>query len=147
MLLVMGDMNAMLGLDNADRERAMDSQGCATINNNGERLVNFCLNNNCEIGGTIFQHKYIHKLTWKSPYGKTVNQIDHVVINSKWRRSYKDVHTCRGADAGSDHYLVMSMLKLCLRKATAKKNRLRKYNVPGLKPDEVMKTFVVEIKN
>ena len=85
------------------------------------------------IGGTIFQHKDIHKLTWKSPDG---NQIDHVVINNKWRRSLKDVHTCRGADAGSDHYLVMSRL-----------NRPMKYNIPRIKKDEVLKAFVVEIKN
>ena len=147
MLLVMGDMNAKIGSDNTDRERAMGSQGWGTINNNGERLVNFCVNNNCVIGGTIFQHKYIHKLTWKSPDGKTVNQIDHVVINNKWRRSLKDVHTCRGADTGSDHYLVMSRLKLCLRKAPAKKNRPRKYNIPRLKQNEVLKAFVMEIKN
>ena len=146
MLLFMGDVNAKIGSDNTDRERAMVSQGCGTINNNGERLVNFCLNNNRVIGGTIFQHKDIHKLTWKLPDGKTV-KIDHVVINNKWRRSLKDVHTCRDVDAGSDNYLVMSRLKLCLRKAPAKKNRPRKYNIPRLKQDEVLKAFVVEIKN
>ena len=54
---------------------------------------------------------------------------------------------CRGADAGIDHYLVMSRLKLCLRKTPAKKNRQRKYNKPRLKHDEVLKAFVVEIKN
>ena len=59
-----------------ERESAMGSQG---INNNGERLVNFCLNNNCVIGRTIFQYKDIHKLTWKLPDGKTV-KIDHIVI-------------------------------------------------------------------
>ena len=97
----------------------MGSQGCGTINNNGEILVNFCLNNNCVIGGTIFQHQDIHKPAWTSPDGKTVNQIDHVVIN-KWRRSLKDVHTCRGADTGIDHYHVMSRLMLCLRNTSVK---------------------------
>ena len=58
----------------------------------------------------------------------------------------KDVDTCRGADAGSDHYLVMSRLKLCLRKAPTKKNRPMKYNIPRLKQDDVLKAFVVEIK-
>ena len=81
-LLIMGDMNAKTGSDNTDRERAMGREGCGIINDNGEKFVNFCLNNNCVIGGTIFQHKEIHKLTWKSPYGRTVNQIDHVVINN-----------------------------------------------------------------
>ena len=122
----------------------MGSQGFGTINNNGEILVNFCLNNNCLIGGTTFQHKYIHKLTWKSP---KVNQIHHVVINNNWRRSLKGVHTCRDADARSDHYHVMPRLKLCLRKTPAKKIRSRKYNIPRLKQDEVLNAFVVEIKN
>ena len=45
MLLVMGDMNAKIRSDNTDRERVMGS-GCGTIHNNGERLVNLCLNNN-----------------------------------------------------------------------------------------------------
>ena len=60
MLLVMGDINAKVRSDNTDREREMGSQGCGTINNNGERLVCLCLNNNCARGGTIFQHKDIH---------------------------------------------------------------------------------------
>ena len=130
---------------NTDRERAMGSQGCGTINTNGETPVNLCLNNNCAIGETIFQNKYFHKLTWKSSDGKKVNQIDHVVVNNKWRRSLNDVHTCRGTGNVGDHYLVMSRLKLCLRKTPAKKNRPRKYNVPRLKQDEVLKTFVLEI--
>ena len=92
----------------------MGSQGCGTINTNGETPVNLCLNNNCAIGETIFQNKYFHKLTWKSSDGKKVNQIDHVVVNNKWRRSLNDVHTCRGTGNVSDHYLVMSRLKLCL---------------------------------
>ena len=111
-LLIIGDINAKTGSDNTDRERAMGRKGCGIINDNGEKFVNFCRNNNYVMGGTIFQHKEIHKLTWKSPDGRTVNQIDHVVINNKWRRSLKDVHRCRGADAGSDHYLVVSRLKL-----------------------------------
>ena len=73
----MGDMNVNTGSDNTDREWAIGRQGCGIINDNGEKLVNFCLNNNCVIGGTIFHHKEIHKLTWKSPDGRTVNQIDH----------------------------------------------------------------------
>ena len=60
MLLVMGYMNAKVGSDNTDRKRDMGSQGCGTITSNDDALVNFYLNNNCAIGGSIFQHKDIH---------------------------------------------------------------------------------------
>ena len=71
----------------------------------------------------------------------------HAVINNKWRRSLKDVHTCRGADAGSDHYLVVSRLKLCLRKAPIKHDRQRRYNIARLKHEDTQKAFVLEVKN
>ena len=48
------------------------------------RQSNFCMTNNTVIGGTIFEHKNIHKLTWRFPDGLTVNQIDHVIIINKW---------------------------------------------------------------
>ena len=121
----MGDINAKIGSDNTERGQWI-CKGCGTINNNGERLVNFCLNNNCAICGTCVQHKDVHKLIWKSSYREIVNQIDLVAIHNKWRRSLKNVHTCKGTDAGNDHYLMLSRFNLCLRKAPAKKNRTRK---------------------
>lgn len=60
------------------------------------------------IGGTIFKHKNIHKVTWTAPGGKIQNQIDHILIDKKWRNSIKYVRAMRGADVGSDHTLVKS---------------------------------------
>ena len=45
--------------------------GNGTINNDGERMCDMCEFNDLVIGGTIFQHKLIHTLIWKSTYGKT----------------------------------------------------------------------------
>ena len=101
MLLITGDLNAKVGNDNSGREDAMGRHGCGTINGNGERLVEFCLSNRCIIGGTIFPHREIHKLSWRSPDGNTVNQIDHVIVNKKWQRSLLDVKVRRGSDVGS----------------------------------------------
>ena len=84
MLLLTGDMNAKVGTDNSNYERVMGRHGCGVRNDNGERLADFCMSNNLVIGGTIFPHKDIHKLTWKSPDGRTINQIDHIIINGKW---------------------------------------------------------------
>ena len=51
-----------------------------------------------------------------SHYSSTC-QIDHILVNGKWRRSLQDVKTRRLADAGSDHNLLIGKLALKLRKA------------------------------
>ena len=63
----------------------------STMNDNGERLVEFFSMKSLIIGGTLFQHREIHKLTQSSPNGRVENQIDHLMINGKWCRSLLDV--------------------------------------------------------
>ena len=70
-LTVLGDLNARPGNDNTGRDRVMGKHGIGTINDNGERLCHFCEENNMVIGGTLFQHRDIHKTTWTSPSGAT----------------------------------------------------------------------------
>ncbi|KAK3757674.1 hypothetical protein RRG08_000183 [Elysia crispata] len=94
----------------------MGKFGCGSINNNGERLVEFCASNDLVIGGTLFNHPAIHRLTWYSPNGWDKNQIDHIAINGIWRGSLLDVRVKRGADVGSDHLLVIVNIRLKLRR-------------------------------
>jgi hypothetical protein len=72
---------------------------------------------NCNIGGTIFPQKNIHQLTWKSPDGRTTNQIDHIIVNNKWKRSLHNVRAYKGADVNSDHYLLKATIRLNRRKS------------------------------
>ena len=147
LLLIMGGINAKFASENSNCEAAMGKHGCGSINDNGERLVDFCLNNNCIIGGTIFPHKNIHKLTWKSPDGRTINQINHVIINKKWRRSLLDVKVYRGAHVSSDHYMLFAKIKLKLMAVDSNKQRRRVYNINQLKLQEVRRNFSTELKN
>ena len=55
------------------------------VNDNGERLKEVCDFNETVITGTIFPHKEIHTQTWVSPDGRTHNQIDHILLNRKFR--------------------------------------------------------------
>ena len=110
---MIGDLNARVGEDNTGRERATGTEGFGCANNNGERLSNLI----------IFMHRGIHKTTWRSPDQRTVSQIDHVIINAKWRRSLQDVKANRGADIGSDHVLVVATVSF---KTTKDKTRRRK---------------------
>ena len=84
----------------------MSRHGCGTINDNRERLVEFCVSNRCITDETVFPHRDIHKLSWRSPDGNTANQIDHIIIDKKSQRSLLDVKVHRGADVGSDHHLL-----------------------------------------
>nr|KAG5708132.1 hypothetical protein BaRGS_002868 [Batillaria attramentaria] len=94
----MGDFNAKIGSDNTGYEDTMGTHGLGQMNENGERFANFCALNQLVIGGSIFPHKRIHKATWRSPDHVTENQIDHICISRKFRRSWRDVRVMRGAD-------------------------------------------------
>ena len=110
-------LNVKLGSDNTGRELVMGKEGLGVMNENWELFAGFCAQNDLVIGSAVFPHKRIHKLTWTSPDQTTRNQIDHMTISRQWRRTMEDVRVYRGADAGSDHKLVITSLKVRLAKA------------------------------
>ena len=81
MLIATEDMNANVGNDNWAYESVMGKHGLGQRNDNGERLCDMCDINELVLTGTLFPHKTIHKATWVSPSGNTINQIDHVLIS------------------------------------------------------------------
>ena len=139
-VLLIGDFNAKVGNDNTGYRVTMGRHGVGTMNENGQHLTDFCANNNLVIGGTLFPHKETHKTTWESPDKVTHNQIDHICINTKFRRSLLDVRVKRGADAASDHHLVVGKLQLKLRKHDSVKVRW-KYNVESLQDKAVQQNY------
>ena len=112
----MGDLNAKVGNDHRNYERAMGREGCDTMNDNGERLLDICTAFDFLFVRTLFPHRDVYKQTWYSPDGRDKNQIDYMMIKGMWRRSLLDVRERRGTNVGSDHHLVTATLKLKLRK-------------------------------
>ena len=60
---------------------------------------------------TQFQHKQIHKGTWRSRDHNIINQIDHVLVNQNKKESIEDVRSLRGPNIDSDHFLLKTTLK------------------------------------
>ena len=52
--ILMGDLNAKVGMDNTGYEDIIRRQGLGERNENGERFTNLCAFNKMVIGGTIF---------------------------------------------------------------------------------------------
>jgi hypothetical protein len=125
----------------------MGRQGLGTLNENGERIADLRSNNNLVIGGTLFPHKRIHRATWESPDQAMQNQIDHITIHKKWRRSLLDVRVFRGADAASDHQLLIGCVQLKI--ATHKTRDIAdrpKFNTDKLQSKTLCKNLEKEIE-
>jgi hypothetical protein len=76
-------MKTKLGKENILRNHAGMYSLHENTSENESRLVNFAVSKNMFIGSTKFSHKRIHKTSWKSPDGKTENQIDHLLIDKR----------------------------------------------------------------
>ncbi|XP_017322823.2 craniofacial development protein 2-like, partial [Ictalurus punctatus] len=145
--ILLGDMNAQLSSDRQGWENVIGPHGSAAVtSDNGERLLSLCNLNNLCIGNTYFIHKRIHKKTWRSPDGTTHNEIDYVCIHRRWRLALRDVRVFRGADVGSDHHLLVTSIRLKLKRV-AGRNTVRSFASEKLKDRVNAEHFHIELAN
>ncbi|CAF3849768.1 unnamed protein product, partial [Rotaria sp. Silwood1] len=115
MIMIMGDFNARVGVEQANTaggtvgKHAIDKQ-----NQNGRRLVDFCLFNSFIVTNTFFPHKAVHQGTWMHPKTKQWHMLDYILVNRKFRSSVQDVRAHRGATGGigTDHHLLRAKIRL-----------------------------------
>ena len=146
-LLITGDLNAKVGKGTTEEREVLGQHGTGTRNENGERLCGFCEMNGLVITETIFPHKEIHKATWTSPNGRTKNQIDPTMIAKEYRSSVTDTVVRRGADVGSDHYLVETRLKLKLKRSPREKDGRTRFDIQKLADEEIRTKYNIEVRN
>ena len=106
-----------------------------------------CALNQLVIRGSIFPHKRIHKATWISSNHATENQIDHICISCEFRTSWRDVRVMRGADVSSDHHLLMTTVRLRLKRFTNANSTRTKYNVGLLRNKDTQAAFQISLSN
>ncbi|XP_030747721.1 craniofacial development protein 2-like [Sitophilus oryzae] len=123
--IIMRDLNAKLG--KGRYENIIGPFGLGTRNERGDRLLQFCQEKSMAVANTWFQHHPRRLYTWKSPRDQTEsvvrNQIDYILINSRFMSSIKAACTYPGADIYSDHILLMDVLRISLSKPKKETSR------------------------
>ncbi|BHF82821.1 hypothetical protein SprV_0802596000 [Sparganum proliferum] len=120
-LIVAGDWNGRTGPGDPTTSHLLGRFGLGSRCENGERLLNFVDRNRLLVTNTCFQHLKKHLLTWYSNDGHTANQIDYILVSSRFRSWVHNSRSMRGAETGnahgSDHILVRTRLKVHLSPA------------------------------
>ena len=134
MVIIMGDLNARVGSDNAKWKSVMGCHSPDQRNENGERLLDFCACNDLVITNTCFPHKTIHKCTWFRNGDRTRpgRMIDYVLVNRRFRTSILDTRTFRKTHVESDHELVVSTVRFKIKAKRMQNTGLRKRQTCGL---------------
>ena len=85
-------------------------------NEAGQRLIEFCQENELVIANTFFQQHKRRLYTWTSPDGQHRDQIDYILCSQRWRNSKQSAKTRLRTDCGSDHELLITKFILKLKK-------------------------------
>lgn len=145
--IVLGDFNAQIGREECYKEVVGVHSLHSLSNDNGSRAVHFAVLQGLTVRSTQFQRKDIHKVTWRSNDGSTRNQIDHVMIENKYRSSIYDVRSCRGTLHESDHFLMIIKMRGSYTRYNNKMSTARaKYNVDKLKSEETRSRFETKVQ-
>jgi len=91
MKILLGDFNTKVWRDNFFKLTIGNESLHQDSNDNGVRIVNFATSKILVVNSTMFPHQNILKYTWTSSKGKTLNQIDHILIDRRWHSSLLNV--------------------------------------------------------
>ena len=139
-VIIMGDWNSPIGKDARKGHGTMGKHGGEdTRNENGKKMLDFCITNNILIGNTFFPHKNIHKFTFKAGGTGITTIIDYITYTSDTR--YMDVKVNRGAELDTDHYLLVLTYRLKLRHKKTKTQIYTKIKTKRLENEESRKDY------
>ncbi|CAG9828488.1 unnamed protein product, partial [Diabrotica balteata] len=123
--------------------------GLGQRNERGDRLEIFAEDNKLVVLNTFYKVPPRRLYTWKAPADKPHNvirnQIDYILVNRRFRNSFKSVKTYPGADIESDHISLVGVIDVRLK--TIKKKSRPNYDMTALQHPEVKKQVGKYINN
>ena len=136
--LLIGDLNAQV--------KGLWAFHGAT-NRNGEKLEELVEEKKLWIAGTKFRKKRGKLWTYRGPRGHH-SQIDHIIINKKWKNSVVNSEAYSTfSSVGSDHRVVVAEIKLSLRRPQIAARKV-KYDWNCLRHDkDLAGRYSIEVSN
>jgi hypothetical protein len=149
MKILLEDFNAKLGKEDIFKRTIWNESLHQDSNDKCVRIVNFPTSKRLVLKKIMFLHRNIHKYTWTSSDGKTHNQIDHILIDSRRHLSVLDVRFFRGSNCDTYDYLVVAKVteRLAVSKQAAQKFDVERFNLRKLSELETMKEYHIKISN
>ena len=90
-LLVLGDFNASTGTDSDGYETCVGPHGSGTVNQNSTKFLDLARSHGILVTSSWFQRPQAHHWTWYSNAGGVAKEIDHVLVDGRWRM----IQNCR----------------------------------------------------
>ena len=88
--------------------------GSATMNQNSTKFLDFARSHGLMVAGSWFQCPQVHRWTWSffsSNTGGVSKDIDHVLVNGRWRMIQNCMVFRSAQFLNTDHRLVVATLK------------------------------------
>lgn len=109
-VIVSGDFNAKIGRRQPGDSKYIGYFGLGDRNERGDMLANLLNNEKLFCLNTFFQKPPQRKWTWRSPDGRTKNEIDFIFANKT--NICKDISVLNQFHTGSDHRLVRASIQI-----------------------------------
>jgi hypothetical protein len=113
-MIVLGDLNGWIG--DRKRDGVTGDFGVEGENENGKKVIDFCVDKGMCVCNTFFSHKNVHKYTRVGvdrDGNEVKSMIDLVLVKKEMLRYVLDVKSIRGLGMGiSDHYVVLCKIRL-----------------------------------
>ena len=144
-IILLGDFNARVGDDYKSWPTCIGQFGIGKMNENGQRLLEFCTINNLSITNTFYNGKACHKNSWRHPRSGHWHLLDYIIVRRNNLNNIKTTRSYRSADCNTDHLLIMAKMKITMRPThREKKPKTPRVNIRNTQSETLQDRFETE---
>jgi len=142
-MIVMGDMNAKIGIPSKNENDVLGKHGIGIRNDRGSMLINFARSQQLFIANTIFKKRPQRKWTWT--LGRAKNEIDFIMVKQNQKHLVRNIDVVNGLKFHSDHRMIRMTMELKVKSFLSFTKHVPKIKVQ--EDEELLKAFNQNLKN